>query len=149
MNTCSRLRTLARTAVRILLGRAAVIALTLAPTSSEPRWQKTTDVLLALALLAATLTDTRHWKVLRVAVGGIAALLLAISGTVAGISLDKGFGLIAAAFLLSGGTWVLGLPEQRAAERRADATMAGLKAVQAELAALRADLSPRSARPAS
>ena len=147
MNTSSRLRTLVRIAVRTLLGFVAVLAIALAPSSSEPRWQKTIDVLLALALLAATLTDTRHWKRLRVAVGGVAALLLAISGTVAGLSLDEGFGLIAAAFLLSCGAWVLGQPEQRAAERREEATLTTLRAVQAELAALRAAISPPPARP--
>jgi hypothetical protein len=149
MKTSSRLRTLVGTAVRTLLGSAAVLAIALAPSGSEPRWQKTIDILIALALLAATLTDTRHWKRLRVAVGGVAALLLAVSGTVAGVSLDEGFGLIAAAFLLSGGAWVLGLPEQRAAERREEATLTTLRAVQAELAALRDALSPPPARPGS
>lgn len=104
-------------------------------------------MLLAMALLAASLTETRHWRRLRVAVGGVAALLLAISGTVAGVSLDEGFGLVAAAFLLSGGAWVLGLPERRAAERREDATLAALTAVQTELAALRAALLPAFVRP--
>ncbi|MDP9164758.1 MAG: hypothetical protein M3O32_01595, partial [Actinomycetota bacterium] len=63
--------------------------------------------------------------------------------------LDEGFGLIAAAFLLSGGAWILGLPERLAAEQREEATLATLRAVQVELAALRAAISPPAARPGS
>lgn len=127
---------------RVLLGTAALVAVFLAMTGQDPRWQKSIDVILAAGVLVAAGTHTRHWSALRTLVGGAAALLLAVSGVVAGLSVDEALGLISAAFLLSVLAWFLGIPERRASKRRAEETLQALQTVQAELAALRATLMP-------
>ncbi len=127
---------------RTLFGTTAMVAIWLSATSPDPRWQKTIDIILATAVLLAAVTNTRRWSTLRGLVGGAAGLFLAVSGVAAGLSVDEALGLISGAFLLSGFAWFLGRPERRAATQRAEETLTALTAVQAELAALRAALTP-------
>lgn len=140
MTSSDRVRAAGVLTARVLFGSGAVVALVMSAVGSEPRWQKTSGVLLALAVLLAAVLETRWWKPLRVAVGAVVGLLLAVAGAVAGSSLDESFGLISCAFLLSGIAWVLASPERREADRRSMQTLAALTAVQTELAALRASL---------
>jgi hypothetical protein len=127
---------------RVVVGTSALVAVYASATGQGLRWQKSIDVILAAAVLLAAVTDTRHWSSVRTLVGGAAGLLLAVSGVVAGLSVEEGLGLISAAFLLSGLAWFLGRPERRASTRRAEETLAALQAVQAEVALLRATLIP-------
>ena len=123
-------RRVSRIGARALVGAAGVLALVLSPTSEDPRWQKSIEVLFAGAMLSASVSPRRHWRTLQGVVAGAAALLLSVSGVVSGMSPDEGVGLIAGAFLLSGLAWFLGGPERRTAEWRAKETLAELSALR-------------------
>lgn len=68
--------------------------------SAAPRYEKVSQLLVVLSVLALALLDRRLWPAVGGASAATATFLLATAGVVAGLSLDEAFSLLSTALLL-------------------------------------------------
>lgn len=98
-STIERRRSAVRT-VKAVAAAAAVIGLSGTVLDSGPRYDRAVGVLVYGCLLALLGVPPRQRVIVSGTANGVAAVLLALAGVVAGISLDEAFSLVSGGVLL-------------------------------------------------